>query len=289
MKLSEAITIYLAAGASFGVYNFLREQNPQSRFHAWLKATRAMILWPLAAAKILRPRQRPDEGRPAGTINERASAQFVERIGQANGKLLASLYRLVELTDALTGGEREKMERASRTVREIVEKYVELTMAAAETNADAPPTRREMELFRVAGRKGDDLQLAGRCIHRRNAARLVAHQARARTELLHALAEIREIVGGTNASVNVITARHLSVETLRFYACAFDLLSLLEDESAAMSVARLLDAECARLRRLEALNRKESKTTEEERCTIHTHPSQLSMAEQSIEQSAPLR
>lgn len=274
MKLSEAIIIYLAAGTSFGVYNFLREQNPASRFHAWLKATRAVILWPLAAAKILRPR--PNEGSPAGTTNEQASAQFVERIGQANGKLLASLYRLVELLNVPPGGEREKMERASRTVREIVEKYVELTMTAAETNPDAPPTRREMELFRVAGRKGDDLLLAGRCIHRRNAARLVAHQARARTELLHALAEIREIVGGVTAITNAIAARHLSVETLRFYACAFDLLSLLEDESAAMSVARLLDAECARLRRLEALSRKESKTTEDIRCTMPTHPSPLS-------------
>jgi hypothetical protein len=270
MKLSEAITIYLAAGASFGVYNFLREPNPESRFHTWLKATGAAILWPLAAAKILRPRPRPNEGRPAGTIQKRASAPFVERIGQANRQLLASLYRLVELANDSAGGEREKMERASRTVREIAEKYVELTMAAAETDLNAAPTRREMELFRVAGRKGDDLLLAGRCIHRRNAARLVAHQARARTELLHALAEIREIVGVVTALLNVVTTRHLSVETLRFYACAFDLLTLLEDESAAISVARLLDAECARLRRLEALDRKESKHTEEERCTILT-------------------
>lgn len=273
MKLSEAITIYLAAGASFGVYNFLREQNPTSRFHAWLKATRALILWPLAAAKFLRPRQRPDEGNPVKTINEQATALFIERIGQAKRKLLASLYRLVELANASSGGEREKMEQSSRTVREIVEKYVELTMAAAEANPDAPPTEREMELFRVAGHKGDDLLLAGRCIHRRNAARLVAHQARARTELLHALAEIREVCGEattlTNALTNVIATRHLSVETLRFYACAFDLLSLLEDESAAMSVARLLDAECVRLRRLESLSRKETKPTEEELCTTH--------------------
>ncbi len=270
MKLSEAITIYLAAGASFGVYNFLREQNPASRFHTFVKATRAAILWPLAAAKILRPRQRLNEGRPVKSASEQASAQFIERIGQAKGKLLASLHRLVELLNLSSGGEREKMESASRTVRETVEKYVELTLVAAVADADAPPTERELELFRVAGRKGDDLQLAGRCIHRRNAARLIAHQARARTELLHALAQIREIVGGVTASTNVIAARHLSVETLRFYACAFDLLSLLEDESAAIIIARLLDAECARLRRLEAHSRKESKTTGEESCTKHT-------------------
>jgi hypothetical protein len=269
MKLSEAITIYLAAGASFGVYNFLREPNPTSRFRTWLRATRATILWPLAAAKILRPHTRPDEDKSAGMINEQASAHFVRRIGQASRKLLASLYRLVELANVSSGVERDRMERAARRVREIVEKYIGLTMAAAEAHPDAPPTKREMELFRIAGRRGDDLVLAGRCIHRRNAARLVAHQARARTELLHALAEIRELIGGINALTNVFAARHLSVETLRFYACAFDLLSLLEDEGAAKSVARLLDAECARLRRLEALSRKESKPTEEELCTTH--------------------
>jgi hypothetical protein len=269
MKLSEAITIYLAAGASFGAYDYLREQTPASRLHTWLKATRSAILWPLAAAKILRPRQRPDEDRSAGTINEQASAHFIMRIAEAKRKLLASLYRLIELMRVSSGGGREKMERASRRVRELVEKYIELTMAATEAHPDAPPTKREMELFRVAGRKGDDLLLAGRCLHRRNAARLVAHQARARTELLHALAEIREIEGCATAPLNVSAARHLSVETIRFYACACDLLSLVEDESAATCVARLLDAECARLRRLETLSQNESKAAQEEQCTRH--------------------
>jgi hypothetical protein len=287
MKLSEAITIYLAAGAAFGVYNFLREQNPASRFRVWLKVTRAAILWPLAAAKALSRRQRAKESRPDEAANEREAAQFIQSIRQASRQLTASLYRLVELANASSGGEREKMERASRTVREIAEKYVELTLAAAEIDLDAPPSKRELELFRIAGRKGDDLLLAGRCIHRHNAARLVAHQARARTELLHALAEIREFGGEAPAPLNIIAARHLSVEALRFYACAFDLLSLLEDEGAARSVARLIDAECARLRRLEALSRKESKTIEEEPCTRQTprptfaSPSQVGALTQS--------
>ena len=154
------------------------------------------------------------------------------------------------------------MELAFRTVRETVEKYVELTTLAAEANPDAPPSEREMELYRVAGRSGDDLLLAGQCIRRRNAARLVIHQARARMELLHALAEIREIIG-TTALTETLAARRLSVALLRVYGNAFDLLSLLEDESAAMSIARLLNSECARLRHLEALSRKESKAKDE--------------------------
>lgn len=269
MRLSEAITIYLAAGASFGVYNFLREPHLGRRFHALLKATRAAILWPLVAAKILFFRQRPGEGGAVALLDKQMSMQLAENTGHARRKLLASLYKFVELAQASSGRESARVEAASRAARETIEKYVGLTLAAAEINPDASPTERELEICRVAGRRGDDLLIAGRCIHRRNAARLVAHQARARTELLHALAEMREIVGGATALTNVVAARHLSVAALRFYCHAFNLLSLLEDEAAATIIARLMDAECGRLRRLEALSLKETRATEEELCTAH--------------------
>jgi hypothetical protein len=154
----------------------------------------------------------------------------------------------------------------------MVEKYVGLTLAVAESNPDAPPSEREMESCRIAGRRGDDLLLAGRCIHRRNSARLITHQARSRTELLHALAEIREIAGSTVLSTKAKDAHHLSVASVRFYSHVFNLLSLLEDETAAKGVARLMDAECWRLRRLETFSQQETRATEEESCTRHaTH------------------
>jgi hypothetical protein len=268
MRLSEAITIYLAAGASFGVYNFTREQNPAGRRHSLLKAARGAILWPLAAAKILSSRLRPGGSKSDAAAAEEASALFIAKVGRATHELLASLYGAIELAKFSSGGENENTERASRATREIVEKYVELTILAAEADPHAPPSEREMEFHRVAGCRGADLMLAGRCIHRRNAARLVTHQARARTELLHALAEIRETFGAAMAHMTATAARHLSVAALRFYGHAFNLLSLLEDESAALSVARLLDAECARLRRLETLGQRESKATKEDLCTI---------------------
>ncbi|HYG80868.1 MAG TPA: hypothetical protein VD861_10795, partial [Pyrinomonadaceae bacterium] len=98
------------------------------------------------------------------------------------------------------------------------------------------------------------------------AARIIKHQARSRAELLHALAEIRETVGACAA--DSVTTHHASVATVRLYACALNLLSLLEDEAAAAGVSGLLDAECARLRRLEAA--KEARAAEEETCTAYT-------------------
>lgn len=262
MRLSEAITIYLAAGASFGVYNLQREHASVSRFHIFLKATRAAILWPLAAVKILFP---PKQARLDDEA-ERGNALFVERIARAQRQQLASLHRVMQLMEVSSVAQRAKAERAFCVVREIVEKYVGLTLAAAESQPDAQPSEREMELCRIAGRSGEDLSLAGRCVHRRNAARLIIHQARARTELLHALAEIREVAGSSASPSNAKAARHLSVAIVRFYVHIFNLLSLLEDETAAKGVARLIDAECWRLRRLEAHSLKETHAAKEESC-----------------------
>jgi len=253
MRLSETITIYLAAGAPFGVASFLREQPAGSRALALLKAAVATLLWPLAASAILLARQRrKDETTHA---RERLiDAPFGEKVEWAGRELLASIYRVYEMAQEFSVEELEKMERATCLIRESIEKYVGLAMAVVEINSDDAPGRREMELCRIAGRTGDDLLLAGLCIRRRNVARIKEHYGRARAELVHALAEVREVVDTTrlNARTDASSMTRLSQAILESYGRAIELFLLLDDQSAAMSVARLLDVECARLRRLEA-------------------------------------
>src|SRR5205814_10533968 len=77
--------------------------------------------------------------------------------------------------------------------RECVERYAGLALACAGAREDAAPAPRELELCRIAGRAGDDLLAAGRCVHRRNVTRLLAHRERARSELVHALADVRDL------------------------------------------------------------------------------------------------
>jgi hypothetical protein len=269
MRLSEAITIYLAAGAPFGFRHFLcRCDRRAGRPRSFYGAARAALFWPLAAALLLFPRR--------GTTAALDEKQLGEQVGRAQSKLFSSLYKLAELAQSSLaqsslaqsspGAESARVERVVRTVREAAEKYIGLTLAAAEADPEGPPGRRELELYRVAGRKGQDLLLAGRCVRRRNAARIIKHRARSRTELLHALAEIRETACAV-ASDSIAT-HHASVATVRLYACALELLSLLKDEAAAAGVSRLLDAECARLRQLEAA--KEARAAKEETCTAYT-------------------
>jgi hypothetical protein len=225
MRLSEVITIYLAAGAPFGFKHFLRRRSA-GHARSLSRAVRAALLWPLAAVKILFSHLTSDG---AGTT----AARLHEEVGRAQAKLLSSLYALAELAQDA------RVERAVRAAKDSVEKYVGLTLAAAETESDGEPSGRELELYRVAGRKGADLLLAGRCARRRNAARLVKHQARSRCELLRALAAVPESLGPA------AVARHADELIVSLYACALDLLSLLEDEEAARGVSRFLGTERA--------------------------------------------
>jgi hypothetical protein len=260
MRLSETITIYLAVGAPFGVNYFLREHGGenQSRARSLLKATGAGLFWPFIAAAAFLSR-RPGAA-PVSSTAEGASAldeRTRQIIATAQRQLFAAFDRVRESAQK-TVSRNEELEQTMRSVREAIEKYVGLTLALAEIRLDDSPASSEMELCRIAGREGDDLLLAGHCIHRRNVARLITHQARSRVELLHALAAVREIGGAPpiRALSDATAARQLSTAlstaVLKFYGQAINLLTLLEDESAATSAARLLDAECARLRGLEA-------------------------------------
>ncbi|HVG31724.1 MAG TPA: hypothetical protein VM911_01530 [Pyrinomonadaceae bacterium] len=255
MRMIEAITIYLAAGAPFGVSYYLQRKPRKRSASSFLKATAAALLWPLSAATIfLARRRRLTISAMSDDDPAHGSEPDAQRIEQARRRLIGALYKVEELARAASAKEGKRIELVAYTVRESIEKYTGLMLNSFSASTDAAPAEREMELCRISGRKGADLLLAGRCIHRRNVARLLAHRERARTNLLHALAEVRELSPSDDAVTaqrNLSAARHASVAILRFYAHAINLLSLLEDERAARVTARLLDAECARLRRLE--------------------------------------
>ena len=247
MRLSEFITIYLAAAAPFGVAHFLRsETRGGHRARALTRALVAALLWPLAAFVMF--------GKSKDEIQEEAGERAADderKIERTKRALVGALRDVEEILDPTRGPGGETERHALFAAREAVERYVGLTLAARGLDADAAPTAREMELCRIAGRTGDDLLNAGRCVHRRNVSRLHAHRERARAELFHALAATRETATKHHAA-SAPSARARAAEALiQTFARAIELLSLLEDRAAVLRVARLLDAECAHLRRLE--------------------------------------
>lgn len=269
MRLSELTIIYFATAAPFGVASFLRHPaRATRRFRALSRAAGAAILWPMTALLLLLGRVGPSADELQEGADERDGALDERRIEGAKRELTNALREVEDVLDEEGGDEsdagldgvrafgRDAKRFAMFAARESAERYVGLALACVGAQRDADPSERELELCRLAGGAGDDLLLAGRCIHRRNVTRLFAHRERARAELIHALAGVREATGrlqeGAARGETSARARRASESLLRALARAVELLSLLEDEEAARRVARLLDAEYARLRRLEA-------------------------------------
>ena len=254
MIVSELFIIYLAAAAPFGVARFLSEHSGGAGLGASLfKATGAALAWPFTSLPRLLRRLasiRTEEAEDAAG-GAAPDERRVEEVKRAAVNALRAVEELLVDAGALDEeSERHKLYAA----RECVERYAGLAAASATASAEARPTPREMELCRIAGRGGDDLLVAGRCFHRRNVTRLVAHRERASAELVHALSAARRVAHNINPSPPALySAEHLRAAAAERIAEALsrvvELLSLFDERAALVSVARMLDAECARARR----------------------------------------
>jgi hypothetical protein len=273
MRWSEAITIYLAVGASFGVSRYLCAANQiKSRRRAIVEGICAALLWPLAAAAILTERLRH--------MNEQEAAEDTSvraRVEDAGRAFLLSVNEMLEAERASCATKREAMEHTLYALRDGAEQYVELAGMQAEVYEEGAPAAHEMELARIAGYRGDDLLLAGRCAHRRNVSRVRTRYERERARLLRKLAELREEEGKSLTSrrndANGAWQHRMSEARLKVYMRAIDLFSLVEDEGAARSTAELMNAECAALRLLKVADEESVCTPSpgEEKCTEQRH------------------
>jgi hypothetical protein len=275
MRLIELITLYLAAAAPVGVACFLSRPAHARHTSQLLRAIVAALLWPAALCMHLLARQRGARSKHIATA-ELASKKWPDetRVATAERALVATLHETDDLLRDAFGARAARPRQATTDARATLERFVGLALALAVETPDDAPTARELELFRVAGRKGDDLLLAGRCLHRRNHARLQAHRDQARTDLVHALAELLETVEHDlpTRPTPEQSFTKLYWLVIRAFAQAFDLLTLLDDQTAALSVARLLDAACAWARRHEIINlpRTVAAQTGDTSCAPHT-------------------
>jgi hypothetical protein len=288
MIVNELFIIYLAAAAPFGVARFISEHSGGAATHtALFKAAGAALGWPFTSLPRLLRRLASLRTKATNAAEHHAlDERRVEEVKRAAVNALRSVEDLLADTGALDKeSERHKLYAA----RECVERYAGLATACATATADARPTPREMELCRIAGRGGDDLLVAGHCVHRRNVTRLVAHRERAGSELVHALAAVREAAhkiyppapatysaeqlraaGGRRIPVD---PRRTSEALSHALARVVELLSLFDERAALVSVARMLDAECGRARRAEsAAAEAEGGPEGEEPCTTQAVP-----------------
>ena len=269
MILSDLFIIYLAAAAPFGVSRFLSEQAGGARTPtALLKGAGAALAWPFTSLRRLAGRA-SRRGLRSGTPEGGGPVeQRVERAKRAAVNALRAVEDALE--DALVF-EDEAGRFALYAAREAVERYAGLALASEGASPEARPTAREMELCRIAGRGGDDLLTAGRCVHRRNVTRLVAHRERASVELLQALAAVRELAREPGESrrpahfagqLRAGDPARISEALTRALSRVAELTALLGDRATAERAARLLDAEPAQAGRADGSEGEETCTTQ---------------------------
>jgi hypothetical protein len=252
MRLIEFITIYLAAAAPVGVAVFFRQPaGDERRARTIARSIAAGLLFPFALFGYAL-KQRGDARNAHADDAEAHDA----KIDSAQRALVNALHDFEDHARATDERRAKETADAAHALNAQVERYAGLTLALAHAEPAGEPVEHETELARVAGRTGDDLEIAGRCVRRRNLSRLRERQAQSRLELLHALAELQDTLSlfadprASRQSHNATAASsHLAPALLRVYERAFSLFMLLEDERGVQTLTRLLDATRSRLYR----------------------------------------
>jgi hypothetical protein len=273
MRLVELITIYLAVAAPFGVVFFLRRPAHKLTARAALRATAAGLLFPFTLlAQALTRRDASGVASHAATVESQEA-----RVEESRRALATALHAYEDHARALGGAGGAQAADAAHALLATVERYAGLTLALAHADPEGDLDERETELARVAGRAGVDLEIAGRCVRRRNLSRLLEHQAQARLELLHALAALQDESDSLTRAHTPDHAApgHMTAATLRIFERAFDLCLHLEDARGVQSLTRLLDATRARLYRhqdADAARTTRRGSTGEATCKPHVSP-----------------
>lgn len=161
MEVKDLLIIYLAAGAPFAVYYFFRYRRSSHGFVFWLKLLFRFFVWfpyaLLAAHRFLTPKVKK------GLSTRNAG---VEDPSVLKDEILAEV--------ANRRGSRDFFE-----AREVLERYIALTNA--KNNFAEDTISRENELFKIALR--GNVNLAARCLHRKNREQVSRHQAQAQDDL----------------------------------------------------------------------------------------------------------
>jgi hypothetical protein len=174
MTFTEFLIIYLSIGAPFGVYFFLsrRPINWNSTF--LLKTVCVVFGWCFYAVYLIS--RRSQNNYEANTALDSIGENEIEKIMR---KLFAA-YSEISLNEKNV---------SFFQFREIVERYAGLTSALHDSRES---TEFQNELFVVSGMKNQDLQLANRCLQRKNLLRLKAHQIQAGQDFLRIFENLDE-------------------------------------------------------------------------------------------------
>jgi len=168
MNLIDLIIIYLACGAPLAVYYFLHNRRTETRSHLLrLKTIFIFFFWLPFAFYLVR--------------------QFINfKFAQAKTGQTEIFYSIQKQIEKILLESELKI--SIYEFREIVERYIGLTLASQYAAAQSLP--QEAEIYRAIQAK--NIELASICFGRRNRKRLLFHQTEARKDFLRFIEKLSE-------------------------------------------------------------------------------------------------
>jgi hypothetical protein len=177
VNIFDALIIYLACGAPFGVYYFLQQPEKRHITHLWVKTVSNFLFWPVSAFRIIRRSQ----------IFRDASESHFDAVNELDAALEERVSEIQKDFEKIFFDENPKA--SIYEFREIFDRYVGLSLALkAEVK---PHASAEPEIFRIAGHK--NIELAAICLNRRNRSRLLIHQIQAREDFSKVLLSLADL------------------------------------------------------------------------------------------------
>jgi hypothetical protein len=178
VNIFDAIIIYLACGAPFGVYYFLHNRDKRDGSHLTLKVLLEWVIWPASAVKMIGGSQLLSGSKPNFDPLTELDAGKEEKVCEIQKSLEQIFF--------------EGLASARISIyafREVFDRYAGLSIALRRSG-DRSSGVPQAEIFRAVDH--GNVELASICLNRRNRSLLVAHQIQAREDFIDTLDRLAE-------------------------------------------------------------------------------------------------
>jgi hypothetical protein len=172
VNIFDAIIIYLACGAPFGVYYFLHNRDKLTGPLA-LKVFLEWVIWPASAVKMI--------GR-SHLFSGRSNANF-DPLTELDARQDEKVCEIQKSLEQIFFESPASSRISIYAFREVFDRYAGLSLALR-SGGDSSGVP-QAEIFRAADH--GNVELASICLNRRNRSLLVAHQIQAREDFIDTL------------------------------------------------------------------------------------------------------
>lgn len=171
MNSSDFLIIYFSCGAPLSTFYFLQNRQKQNDFRLWLKTFFTFIFWLPFAVRLLANKARKKFA---------ADRKGFFKTHQTETEIFLFQKQFEEVLQA------SKLQISIFEFREVIERYVGLTIAV--TGENTKIIESEKEIFRIADDKNVDLGAV--CLNRRNLKKFTIHQIQARQDFFQIIGQL---------------------------------------------------------------------------------------------------